>query len=397
MNQPLEDIRILDLTQVQSGPSCTQLLAWLGADVIKIEEPLQGDRSRNKTSDLTEGDSFDFLLFNANKKSVTLDIKNRTGQKLLEKLVTVSDVIVENFASGYMEGLNYGYEDLRTINNKIIYASIKGYGSYGPYSTFKSYEHIAQAMGGAISINGEKDMQPLGIPLGIADSGSGLHCAIGILAALYQRKKTGLGDFVEVSMQDSIVNLMRARLQETLVSTNAVERRGNRTWGKPSRIFPCRPGGPNDYVTIYIGGEAWDSLLAVIGQSHLIGDQGYSTVEARTVNANKIEDMITSWSSTLTKFEVMTILNDIGVPCGAVLSTNDVINDQHLRERGMIFEMSDDKRGSYLFIGCPIKMKSSAVEFNPPPSLGQHTEHILTNVLGVNANELGSLQNQNVI
>ncbi|MDP6064175.1 MAG: CoA transferase [SAR202 cluster bacterium] len=397
MSGPLEDVRILDLTQVQAGPSCTQLLAWLGADVIKLEEPVVGDRTRTEMAHTPEMDSFYYLIFNANKRSVCLDLKSENGKAVFERLVGVCDVVIENFGPGGMERFSLGYQRVKAIDPQIIYASIKGFGTYGPYSEYKSFENIAQAMSGAMSTNGQAGGPPQMLSTGVGDSGSGLHCAIGILAALYRRQRTGAGDYVEVSMQDAVVNLNRVRMVQTLGSGEPLARLGNRMFGPPALVYQCRPGGPNDYVSLYIGGEAWDSLLAIIGRAELIGDTRYSTREARAQNSDEIETFLTEWTSRHTKYEVMEALNEVGIPCGAVLDTREVLEDPHLRAREMVVEVDDPQRGTYSAIGCPVKLSSNTVTVTPPPLLGQHSGEVLSELLGIGQKELQDLSESGVI
>ena len=397
MSHPLEDVRILDLTQVQAGPSSTQLLAWLGADVIKVEEPGVGDRTRTEMAHRPDADSFYFLVFNANKRSVCINLKTDEGRDILKRLASESDVVVENYGPGRMESFGLSYDDLRAVNPKIIYASIKGFGTYGPYADFKSFENIAQATSGAMSTNGEAGGPPLFISAGVGDSGSGLHCAIGVLAALHRRDRTGLGEYVEVSMQDAVVNLTRIRMIETLGSDKPVARAGNRSWGGPSIVYPCHPGGPDDYVSVYIGGDAWESLLAIIGRSDLIGDERFATKEARDERAEEVESMIGLWTSSRTKHEVMTTLTEVGIPCGAVLDTCEVLEDPHLLAREMVVAVDDPERGRYPALGCPIKMASNTVTVTPPPLLGEHTREVLSGMLGLGAEELTQLECSGVI
>ena len=398
MDQPLEGVRVLDLTQVQAGPSSTQLLAWLGADVIKIEEPGVGDRTRTEMAHRPDMDSFYFMVFNSNKRSVCLDLKSEVGREVLKRLAGLSDVLIENFGPGRMERFGLGYDEIKRVNPGIIYASIKGFGSYGPYAHFKSFEHIAQAMSGAMSTNGEPGGTPLFLSAGVGDSGTGLHCAIGVLAALHRRDKTGCGDYVEVSMQDGVTNLTRIRMIQTLATHEPQERTGNKGWGGlPSLIYPCHPGGPNDYVALYIGGEAWDSLLAIMGRSDLIGDERYANADGRTEHREEVEAVITAWTSGHTKHEIMHILNDVGIPCGAVLSTQDVLDDPHLRAREMVVDVQDPHRGDYQALGCPIKLSSNTVEVKPPPLLGQHSEEVLTTLLNMGEGEIAELREASVI
>ena len=397
MGAPLDGIRILDLSQVQAGPSCTQILAWLGAEVIKIEEPGVGDRTRGEMAHRPDMDSFYFLVFNANKKSLCLNLKSADGRGILERLAKVADVLVENFAPGWVERFGLDYERMREVNPRLVYASIKGFGTFGPLARMKSFEPISQAMGGAMSTNGDADGPPLLASAAIADSGAGLHLAIGILAALRHRDATGEGQFVEVSMQDAVVNLLRARMVDTLGSGMPAQRTGNRVWGNPSVVYPCSPGGPNDYVSVYVGGEAWDTLLAIIGMSELIGDERFSTPEARVAHADEVERMISAWTSQHTKYEVMATLTDAGVPAGAVLSTSELLEDPHLIHRKMVVEVDDRQRGGYLTLGCPVKMTSNGLKVTPPPLLGQHSEEVLSKLLGYRKEELAGLKRSGVI
>ena len=397
MTNPLEGIRILDLTQVQAGPSCTQLLAWLGADVIKVEEPGVGDRTRHEMSIDPNVDSFYYLVFNSNKRSVTLNLKADEGRALLLKLVEVSDIVVENFGPGRMDMFGLGYEVLKKANPKVVYATIKGFGTYGPHAHIKSFEHIAQAMGGAMSANGNTGDEPMFVAPGVGDSGTGLHCAIGMLAALRQRDQTGEAQMVEVSMQDAVVNLMRIRIINTLNDHKPVERNGNRSWGGPSLIYPCHPGGPDDYVALVMAGDSWDTLLALAGRSDLIGDERYATKEARDQRPDEVEAIVSSYTRTRGKHEVMTELTDLGIPCGAVQDTTEVLADPHLKAREMLVDMDDPARGNYIAMGCPIKISSNQVKVEPPPLLGEDSDEIFSGLLGLGEQELDALRTSGVI
>jgi formyl-CoA transferase len=397
MGSPLEGIRILDLTQVQAGPSCAQLLAWLGADVIKIEEPGVGDRTRRERAIRPDVDSFYFIVFNANKRSLTLNLKSDEGVAIFKRLVETADVVMENYSPGRMESFGLGYEVLKQANPRIVYGTIKGFGTYGPYAHVKSFEHIAQAMGGAMSANGEDGGEPLFVAPGVGDSGTGLHLAIGILAALRQRDRTGEAQRVEVSMQDAIVNLMRIRMIDTFNTNEPVKRSGNRSWGGPSMIYPCKPGGPNDYVALILAGDSWDTLLALAGRPDLIGDARYATQEARVQRPLEVEEIISSWTKTKTKYEVMKELSDLGIPCGAVQDTCEVLGDPHLKAREMIIDMHDPARGEYQVIGCPIKIGSNELTIKPPPQLGEHSDEVLSSLLGMGDDEIAKLKEGEII
>jgi len=397
MSAPLEGVRILDLTQVQAGPSCTQLLAWLGADVIKVEEPGVGDRTRHERATEPGLDSFYYLVFNSNKRSLTLNLKSEEGCDIFKRLVGLSDVVVENYGPGRMEQFGLGYDALREANSRIVYATIKGFGTYGPNSDIKSFEHIAQAMGGAMSANGEAGGEPIFVAPGVGDSGTGLHCAIGILAALRQRDSTGQSQRVEVSMQDAVVNLMRIRMLDTLADGKPLARMGNRIWEAPSMIYPCDPGGPDDYIGLVLSGDSWDTILAVAGRAELIGDERYATHEARCKHAAEVEEIISGWTRTLTKREAMDSLVPLGVACGMVQDTAEVLDDEHLRSREMVVEMDDAKRGEYLALGNPIKIASNDVGVERPPLLGEHSGDVLESLLGLDGSEVARLREGGVI
>ena len=397
MGSPLEGVRILDLTQVQAGPSCTQLLAWLGADVLKVEEPHVGDRTRVERGTSPDADSFYFLVFNANKRSVSLNLKSEEGKGIFKCLAAVSDIVVENYGPGRMERFGLGYDELKRANPRVVYATIKGFGTYGSYAHVKSFEHIAQAMGGAMSANGEAGGAPLFVAPGVGDSGTGLHCAIGILAALRQRDRTGESQFVEVSMQDGVVNLMRIRVMDTLTDGKPVRRSGNTAWGGPPMVYPTHPGGDDDYVALVLAGDSWDTILAVIGRAELIGDERYATEDAREERPEEVSEIIRGWTSTKGKHDIMRLLTEAGVPCGAVQDTREILEDPHLREREMVVDLEDPVRGEYPVLGCPIKISSNTVKIEPPPLLGQHSDEVLTELLGFDGEELGALRESGVI
>lgn len=397
MASPLDGIRILDLTQVQAGPSCTQLLAWMGADVIKIEEPGVGDRTRTERAIEPNMDSHYFLVFNANKRSLTLNLKTDEGKDIFKRLVKISDIVVENYGPGRMEYFGLGYDVLREANPRIVYATIKGFGTYGPYSNIKSFEHIAQAMGGAMSANGNLGDEPIFVAPGVGDSGTGLHCAIGMLAALRQRDNTGEGQFVEVAMQDAVVNLMRIRMIDTFNTKEPVVRTGNRLWDRPSMIFPCHPGGPDDYIAMVLAGDSWETILAVADRADLIGDERFATEEARLGHVREMEEVITAWTMTKTKHDAMGILAELGVACGAVQDTCEVLDDPHLRAREMVVQMDDPNRGEYLALGCPIKIASNEVEVRPPPLLGEHSKDLLSRLLDMDEAQVERLREGGVI
>jgi len=380
MSKALTGIRVVDVTNNQAGPSCGQMLAWLGADVIKVEEPGKGDVARysQRDKDKPEADALFYLAFNANKRSLTLNLKLARGLEVFRALLRSSDVLLENFGPGVIERLGFGYDAVHALNPRLVYASIKGFGTYGPYRDYKSYEPIAQAMGGAMSVTGFPDGPPTYTWPSIGDSGTGMHCVIGILAALMQRHQTGEGQAVEVSMQDAVVNLLRVSLRDHQRFGRTMPRTGNQLGaGVPGTTYRCHPGGPNDYVFIFVQQQMWHPLLKAIGRSDLIGDSRYETGEARWERRAEVDALVEGWTSGRDKHEVMKILAGAGVPCGACLDTGEVLADPHLLERDMIVEVEHPVRGRYLTAGNPVKLSASPTTIGPSPLLGQHREEIL--------------------
>jgi formyl-CoA transferase len=374
----LAGIRVVDLTNNQAGPSCGQMLAWLGADVIKVEEPGRGDVARYSQRDRPDADALFFLAFNANKRSLTLNLKHPGGQEVFRTLLKTADVLLENFGPGVIERLGFGYPAVRALNPRLVYASIKGFGSSGPYRDYKSYEPIAQAMGGAMSVTGFPDGPPTFTWPSIGDSGTGMHCVIGILAALMQRHATGEGQQVEVSMQDAVVNLIRVSLRDHQRYGRVMERTGNQLGaGVPGTTYRCRPGGPNDYVFIFVQQQMWHPLLHAIGREDLIGDARYETPEARWQHRAEVDRLVEEWTAERSKHEAMRILAGAGVPCGACLDTGEVLADPHLRTREMIVEVEHPVRGRYVTVGNPIKLSASPTTITSSPLLGQHKAEIL--------------------
>ncbi len=410
MGKALDGVRVLDLTHVQSGPSCTQILAWLGADVIKIEMPGRGDITRSQLRDIPGVDSLYFTMLNCNKRSVTLNFKSDKGKKILEELVKRSDVLVENFGPGVLDRAGFTWERLRELNPRLIYASIKGFGP-GPYADCKAYENVAQAMGGSMSTTGWEDGPPTVTGAQIGDSGTGIHMVAGILAALYQRVSTGKGQRVEVAMQDAVLNLCRVKIrdQQRLMRGpleeypnksfgDAVPRAGNASGGgHPGSALRCKPGGPNDYCYVIIQAQVWPALARVIGRPELADHPDFATPEARLKHLDEVFAIIEQWTMQHTKFEVMRMLNEVDVPCGPVLSTKDLIEDKALAQRNIIAEVRHPERGVFKTVGCPIVLSDSPVEIKSSPLLGEHTFEVLQELLGYSEEQVKELQAQGVV
>ena len=400
----LDGVVILDLTQFESGTVCTETLAWLGATVIKIELPGQGEAGRVSSSDIEGADSVHFIILNANKKSVTVNLKHPDGKAILRKLIEKADVFVENFRPQTIERLGFDYDRVNKINPRIIYAQIKGFGSDSPYAHFPAFDPIGQATGGAMSITGDADGPPMRPGPNLADSGAGIHTAMGILAALFQRTVTGRGQRIEVAMQDVIIGYCRSAYGKQIMTREPTERVGNgmaMAEVAPAGLYPCAPGGVNDYVYIYAsrhaGSPQWVRLLKTIGHTDLIDDPRFATPESRYEYRHEIDELITAWTSKRSKVEAMELLGNAGVPAGAVQTTAELIHDPYLREHGMFAQIDHPERGEMIIPGFPVKMSASDVKVEAAPLLGEHTDAIFTEMLGMTADELTRLRSQGVI
>ncbi|MDT0482775.1 formyl-CoA transferase [Streptomyces doebereineriae] len=409
MTLALEGVRVLDMTHVQSGPSATQLLAWLGADVVKVEAP-GGDITRRQLRDVPDADSLYFTMLNCNKRSITLNTKTERGQEILAALVRGADVMVENFAPGAVERMGFTWERIREINPRIVYASIKGFGD-GPYTAFKAYEVVAQAMGGSMATTGFEDGPPLATGAQIGDSGTGIHAVAAILAALLQRERTGRGQRVNVAMQHAVLNLCRVKLRDQQRLAHGplaeypndtfgeeVPRSGNASGGgQPGWAVRCAPGGPNDYVYVIVQPVGWTPLAALIGRPELAADPEWATPEARLPKLAKMFQLIEEWTSTLPKWQVLQQLNSHNIPCGPILSPKEIIEDASLAANDMIVEVGHPERGTFTTVGNPLKLSDSPTTITTPPLLGQHNEEIYIGELGLSRAELPQLKEQGVI
>ena len=407
----LEGVRILDMTHVQSGPTCTQLLAWFGADVIKVERPGVGDATRGQLRDVPDADSLYFTMLNHNKRSMTLNTKDEKGKEVFTRLIETCDVMVENFAPGALDRMGFSWERIQEINLRMIYASVKGFGP-GPYSECKVYENVAQCAGGAASTTGFLDGPPLVTGAQIGDSGTGLHLALGIVTALYQREHSGRGQRVLASMQDGVLNLCRVKLRdqqrlaqgplkeysqfgEGIPFADATPRAGNDSGGgQPGRILKCKgwEQDANAYTYFITQAAVWEKICDVIGRPEWKEDPDFATPPARLPRLNEVFQAIEQWTMTKTKYEVMEICNPLDIPVGPILSMQELSEEPSLRETETIVEVDHPTRGKYLTVGNPVKLSDSPSEVSRSPLLGEHTGEILQEVLGYSEEEVSGLR-----
>ena len=407
----LKGVRILDMTHVQAGPTCSQLLAWMGADVIKLEPP-QGDATRGQLRDIPNADSLYFTMLNCNKRSITVNMKTAEGKQVFTDLLKKSDVMMENFGPGVLERLGFTWEKMHEINPRLVVGSIKGFGSTGPYADFKAYENVAQAMGGAMSTTGIPDGPPYVTGGQMGDTGTGLHLAIGILGALHQATVTGQGQYVEVAMMDGVMNLCRVKFRDhqrltrgplpeysfpTYQGQGDVPRAGNDSGGgQLGNAIHCRPHGSNDWLYIVVQEAVYEKLAKRIGPDvgvpDMASDARLATIGERRKNQNLMWTLINKFAEKYTKRELMAILNDLDVPCGPIMSTTDLATDEHVRGRQMWVELDHPQRGKWHNVGMPIKLSASPAVIKRSPLLGEHTEEVLKEVLGYEESKIQSMK-----
>jgi formyl-CoA transferase len=410
MTKPLDGIRIIDFTHVQAGPACTQLLGFYGADVIKVERPGAGDVTRSQLRDIPGADALYFTMLNGNKRSLTLDTKTPEGKEVLEKMIKVSDVMVENFGPGALDRMGFSWKRIQELNPKMILASVKGFSDGHSYEDLKVYENVAQCAGGAASTTGFWDGPPTVSAAALGDSNTGMHLAIGILTALMQRQKTGKGQKVSCSMQDAVLNLCRVKLrdQQRLDKvgyleeypqyphgsfSDVVPRGGNAGGGgQPGWVLKCKgwETDPNAYIYFTIQGHAWEPITKALGKPEWATDPAYMTAEARQDKIFDIFATIEDWLKDKTKYEAVDILRKFDIPCAPVLSMKELAASPDLRKSGSIVEVDHKVRGKYLTIGSPIKFSDLEIEVKPSPVLGEHTDEVLAD-LGYSADDIAKL------
>ncbi len=399
MEKALAGVKVLDLTQFEAGTSCTEMLAWLGANVIKVEPPKMGEQGRWLLTEKPGVDSHYFMLLNANKRSVTLNLKSERGKEIFRELAKKVDILAENYSLGVLENLGLGYESLREINPRLIYLTIKGFGTHGPYSKYKSFDMIAQATGGAMSLTGFPGSPPLKPGPTIGDTGTGIHAACGVLAAYIQRERTGKGQKVEVAMQEAVFNFVRVPMMGTYITNEPTPRAGNRlASGAIGDIYKCAPGGPNDYVyMLCTTPEMFEAMCRTIGRPEVFEDPRFRDRRERVKYIEELSRIIEDWTSRRPKQEVMRLMGEAGVPCGAVLDSVELLNDPHMRERGMVVTVDHPARGKFTMPGCPVRLEDSPVEVKSAPLLGQHNNEVYGELLGYSAADLASLKEQGIL
>ena len=405
----LAGVRVLDLTQFEAGPSCTEALAWLGAEVVKVENPQGGEAGRSLLGRQSgpgqsqNQDSWYFLLFNANKKSITVNLKSERGLDLVKNMAKRADVMVENFAPGAIERLGLGYDVVHAVNPSIVYAQVKGFGTGGPYENNLAFDMIAQATGGVMSITGEPDGPPLKPGATLGDTGTGMLLAISILAALYRRRDTGQGERIEIAMQDAMLQYIRVALSNQATYGAAAKRNGSKVisgFAVPSGIYPCKPGGPNDYLYVYTSRTNpvhWQRLLEVIGRKDLIGDPRFDTAAARLKHEPEVDAMIAAWTRQHDKREAMRVLGGAGVPAGAIFDTMELTEEADFERRGIMQTMEHPIAGPFKMPGWPVRLGGRTPDVKPSPLLGQHTSEVLSEWLGLHADQIDQLGKDKII
>ena len=409
--EALKGVKVLDMTHVQSGPTCTQLLAWFGADVVKVERPGVGDATRGQLRDIPEADSLYFTMLNSNKRSITLNPKKPEGAKIFTQLIKECDVMVENFAPGALDRMGFTWEKIQEINPRMIYASVKGFGP-GKYEECKVYENVAQCAGGSASTTGMLGEVPMVTGAQIGDSGTGLHLALGIVTALFHREKSGKGQKVSAAMQDGVLNLCRVKLRdqqrlergplkeysqfgEDIPFGESTPRAGNDSGGgQPGRILKCKgwETDPNAYTYFITQAAVWEKVCDVIGKPEWKEDEDFSTPEKRLPKLNEIFNTIEAWTMTKTKFEVMDICNPLDIPVGPILSMKEIAEDPGLRETETVVEVDHPIRGKYLTVGNPIKLSDSPAVVKRSPLLGEHTDEILKEFCKMSDDEIKAVR-----
>ncbi len=399
----LSGVKIVDFTQFEAGPSCTEALAWLGADVVKIENPKMGDPGRRLRPGQPDNDPYYFHVFNANKKSITVNLKSQKGLDLVKDMLRTADVCIENFAPGAIERLGLSYDVVKAINPGIIYAQIKGFGEGSPYEKNLAFDMIAQACGGTFSVTGDPNGPPTRPGISLGDTGTGMLMAITILGALYKRRETGEGHQLQVAMQDAIMHYMRINFATQGLTGKAAQRGGAKVPGvnnAPMGLYPCAPGGPNDYVYIMTSRanpDHWDRLLKLIGREDLVGDKRYATPADRVALEPEVDEIIAAWTRTRSKHDAMKAVGEAGIPAGAVLDTDELNSDVTFEQRGIMQTMVHPVHRPFKMPAWPVRVDGKPSRLTSSPMLGEHTDRVLSDWLGLNDAAVASLKSEGAI
>jgi crotonobetainyl-CoA:carnitine CoA-transferase CaiB-like acyl-CoA transferase len=390
----LSGIRVLDLTQFEAGPSCTEALAWMGADIAKVENPKGGEAGRSAFG----SDAYYFMVYNANKRSLTVNLKSERGLTLVKDMAKQADVFIENFAPGAIERLGLGHDVIGKLNPRIVYAQIKGFGEGSPYETGLAFDPIAQAAGGAMSVTGERDGKPVKPGCTIGDTGTGMLMAFSIVSALFERVRTGKGRRLQVAMQDSVMHYTRGMFV-THARTGAAAPRRPFVNNPPGGIYPCKPEGANDYVyllTSRANPEHWPRLLKLIGREELIGDARYATPEARVEREAEVDAIVAAWTRQRTKHQAMAQLSAAGVPAGAVNDSMDLVTEPSFRQRHILQTMTHGER-TMTMPTWPVRFDGVPTAIKPAPLLGEHTAEVLADWLGLDGPAVTGLRQDGVV
>jgi formyl-CoA transferase len=397
----LRGIKVLDLTQFEAGPSCTEALAWFGADVVKVEEPNRGEPGRWGMTDRPDADSTYFIYYNLNKRSVTCNLKSEEGKALLRRMIAKADVLIENMAPGTFARLGFDYPKLSAINPRLIFAQVKGFAPESEHANYLAFDMIAQAMGGTMGINGFPDQPPVRPGSTVGDTGTGMLCAMGILAALYQRMTTGRGQHIQIAMRDAMLNYCRTPMSRQAARKDQLPRGGNGVYGTaPGGLYKCAPGGLDDLCYIFASRgnpEHWQRLLKAIGREDLLTDPRMKDGLTRYENREAVDAAITEWTSKHTKQEVTRVVAGAGVPCGAVMTTLELMHDPDLHKRGMMQTIDHPIRGPVIVAGWPLRMSDTKVPLKSAPILGADCEAIYGEWLGCSADEVRTMRQEKVI
>ena len=395
----LDGVRVLDMTQYEAGTSCTQALAWLGADVVKVEPPGHGDPGRAVGGTDNKEYSAYFCAWNANKRSLALNLRNQRGRAILLALASKFDIFVENYGPGVIERLGIGYAELNSVNPAIVYARIKGFGVTGPYAHYRSMDMVAQAAAGVFSLTGEADGPPMMPGSSTGDAGTGVQAAMAILAAYIQRLRTGVGQEIELSMQEAMTYYVRTRTYiGSTWGTEPAPRTGNKMGMPPMDLYPCKPFGPNDYIYLMpVNDDHWDGLCVAIDRPDLLLDERFADMRNRIVNEAALYEEIATFTRAHTKHEAMKAIAAVGVPCSACLDTSELHTDEHLRERGFVQEIDLPVHGKVPMLGFAPRLSASQVKMRRAPRLGEHTDEVLAAELDIGEVELDALREGGVI